>query len=293
LNVTLQVSQETVSRTGRAQIVWRKFSRNRGSLVGGITISTVILMALLAPVIAPEDRIEVDLTRAKLPPSIGHMMGTDPLGRDVGAYIIWGTRTSLMVAATAVLLEILIAVGVGAISGYYRGVIDDVLMRITDVVLVLPTLVLLVVMVSMFKVRSLLLIAAAMAIVAWPWMARVVRSEFLSLREQSFVEAARSLGMSDLLIIARHILPNALSSVIVLATIDVAWFILYESTLTFLGFGDPSAISLGALISKGRNYLGTAWWTSTFPGITIFAVTLACNLLGDGLRDAFDVKTRV
>ena len=282
-----------MSRAGRTYVAWRKFIRNRASYFGGVIIAVVLLMALLAPVITREDRLEIDLTRAKLPPSPEHLMGTDPLGRDVATYIVWGARTSLTVAAIAVLLEIVIAVSVGAIAGYYRGIVDDILMRITDVILVLPTIVLLVVMVSMFKVRSLFVMAIAMAITAWPWMARVVRSEFLSLREQSFVEAARSLGASDFRIVARHILPNAVSSIIVLATIDVAWFILYESTLTFLGLGDPAAISWGSLISRGRNYLRGAWWISTFPGLTIFLVTLGCNLLGDGMRDAFDVKTRV
>lgn len=280
-------------KAGRAQIAWRKFKKNRVSFVGGGILVIVILMALFAPVVAPEDRIEIDLTSTKLPPSPDHLFGTDPLGRDVAAYIIWGARTSLLVAAIALLLEISLAVVVGAIAGYYRGIVDDILMRITDVILVLPTIVLLVVIVSMFKVRSLFLIAAAMAITSWPWMARVVRSDFLSLRELPFVEAARSLGASDFAIVTRHILPNALSSIIVLGTIDIAWFILYESTLTFLGLGNPAAVSWGSLISRGRNYLGVAWWISTFPGLTIFIVTLACNLLGDGLRDAFDVKTRV
>jgi len=143
------------------------------------------------------------------------------------------------------------------------------------------------------EVRSSFVIMVIMAVISWPWMARTVRGEFLHLKESNFVEAARSIGASDFRIIFRHIIPNALSPIIVLATLDLAWFILYQATLTFLGLGDPTEVSWGVMINLGREYLRVAWWVTTFPGLAIFFSTLGFNLLGDGLRDALDVKTRI
>jgi len=151
-------------------------------------------------------------------------------------------------------------------------------------------MVLLIVAVSMLQVRSIIVIMIIMGVLTWPWMTRVVRSEVLSLKESLFVEAAKSMGANDLRIIFKHILPNGLSPIIVLATLDLAWFILYEAMLSFLGLGDPTAVSWGTLINAGRLYLTTAWWTATFPGLAIFFTILGLNLLGDGLRDALDVK---
>jgi peptide/nickel transport system permease protein len=165
-------------------------------------------------------------------------------------------------------------------------------MRFTEIILTLPTIILLIVAVSMLEVRSSNIIMIMMAVISWPWMARTVRSEFLQLKESNYVEAAKSLGASDFRIIFRHILPNAMSPIIVLATIDLAWFILYQATLAFLGLADPTEVSWGIMINLGRRYLRTSWWVTTFPGLAIFFSTLGFNLLGDGLRDALDVKTR-
>ncbi|MDH5771336.1 MAG: ABC transporter permease, partial [Candidatus Bathyarchaeota archaeon] len=192
----------------------------------------------------------------------------------------------------AVFIEVIIGLSIGMIAGYFGGIVDEVLMRITDVILTLPTLPLLLVAVSMFAVRSIHLIILVMGVLGWPFLARVVRSEFLSLRESTYVEAARSMGATSWRIIIRHILPNILSMVIVLATMDIPWFIFYEAALTYLGFGDPFALSWGVLLEKGRLYLLDQWWMITFPGLALLFTSLGFNLFGDGLRDALDVTTR-
>jgi len=221
-----------------------------------------------------------------------HLFGTDATGRDMFSLIVYGARISLLVGFGAVLLEMGIGLTVGMIAGYFGGMIDEVLMRITDVLLTLPTLPLLIVTVAMFQTRSITIIVFVMGGLGWMFMARVTRSEFLSLRETTFVEAAKSMGASSWRIIIRHILPNILSTVIVIATMDVPWFIFYEATLTYLGFGDPSSPSWGVLLERGYLYLQSAWWMITFPGLALLFTSLGFNLFGDGLRDALDVTTR-
>jgi len=281
-----------MSKIGQSHIVWRKFRRNKASLLGISIVMGISILVIFAPWISPYDPHTIRISEKELPPSIEHWLGTDHMGRDVFSYILWGGRTSLSVGFGAVLIELVIALIIGGLAGYYGGFIDDILMRITDIILTIPAIILLIVAVSMFEVRSSMVIMVIMAVISWPWLARTIRSEFLSLKESLFVEAARSLGASDFRIIFKHILPNAISPLIVFATLDLAWFILYQATITFLGLGDPTVISWGTLINRGRPYLQTAWWITTFPGITIFITVLGLNLLGDGLRDAFDIKTR-
>ena len=206
---------------------------------------------------------------------------------------MWGSRSSILIALGIIIIETIIALVIGSISGYYGGIIDNILMRISEVLLTIPSLILLIVAVSMFKVRSSSTIMVLTGLLWWPWSYRILRSEFLSLKESLYVEAAKSLGASDLRIIFRHILPNALSPIIVSATFDLAAAILYLTTLTFLGLGDPTVVSWGNMINDGRYYLRTAWWIATFPGIAIFFTALGFNLIGDGLRDAFDIKSRI
>jgi ABC-type dipeptide/oligopeptide/nickel transport system permease subunit len=178
------------------------------------------------------------------------------------------------------------------IAGFFGGIIDEILMRVTDVIMTLPELLLLILAVAIFEVRSIHLIVLIMGVIGWPFVARVVRSEFLSLKERTYVEAAESLGASSWRIIVHHILPNTLSSIIVIATMDIPWYIFYEATLTFLGFGDPSSPSWGVLLETGYYYLRSYWWMITFPGIALFFTSLGFNLFGDGLRDALDVRAR-
>ncbi len=287
----LEATEE--KRASQLYVTWRKFKRNKASICGAIITIIVVGMAALAPLISPYDPGKLNYGKELQPPSSEFLLGTDSGGRDILSFIIWGARTSLIVAAGAILIEVVIGILIGGFAGYYGGFIDEVLMRFTDIILTLPTILLLLTAVSMFRVRSILLITLIMGMLGWPWMARVVRSEFLSLKESTFVEAAKSMGIGNLRIVFRHILPNAISPLIVIATLDAPFYIMYEATLSFLGLGDPTAISWGALVARGKNVLGSAWWVTTFPGLMIFITTIGLNLLGDGLRDAFDVRARV
>jgi len=283
-------------KSGQAYIAWRKFKKNKVAIIGTIMVLILILMGVLAPFVAPYNprRADwVDTSRKFSPPSSKYLLGTDNLGRDVFSYVVWGSRSSILIALGIIIIETIIALVIGSISGYYGGIIDNILMRISEVLLTIPSLILLIVAVSMFKVRSSSTIMVLTGLLWWPWSYRILRSEFLSLKESLYVEAAKSLGASDLRIIFRHILPNALSPIIVSATFDLAAAILYLTTLTFLGLGDPTVVSWGNMINDGRYYLRTAWWIATFPGIAIFFTALGFNLIGDGLRDAFDIKSRI
>jgi len=281
------------SRATRLFIVWRKLKKSRLAVVGGGIVLLAIVVAVLAPVIAHYDPQRMFYGEERQPPSTKFWFGTDSGGRDVFSWVIWGARISLYVGFAAVLIEILIGGGIGMIAGYFGGIIDEILMRITDVVLTLPTLMLLILAVSMFQARSIHIITLVMGLLGWPFMARVVRSEFLSLRESTYVEAAKSMGATDWRIILRHILPNTLPTIIVLVTIDIPSYIFWEASLTFLGFGDRLSPSWGVLIQKGTDLLRPSPWITTFPGLALFFTSLGFSLLGDGLRDALDVKTSV
>jgi len=281
------------SKAGRLYITWRKLKKSRLALVGGVIVVLSVAIAVLAPIIAPYDPRQMFYGEEMLPPSRKFWFGTDGGGRDVFSWVVWGARVSLYVGFAATLIELLIGCGIGMIAGYFGGIIDEILMRLTDVINTLPTLMLLILAVSMFQTRSIHITTLVMAFLGWPFLARVVRSEFLSLRESTFVEAARSMGATNWRIILYHILPNTFSTIIVLATIDIPSYIFWESALTFLGFGDPLSPSWGILIDRGTSYLKIAWWISAFPGLALFLTSLGFNLFGDGLRDALDVKTSV
>jgi len=280
------------SKATALSVAWRKLKKSRLSVVGGGVVLFSLMVAVLAPIIAPYELKQEFYGEQMLPPSTKFWFGTDSGGKDVFSWVVWGARTSLYVGFASVLIEILIGCSIGMIAGYFGGIIDEILMRITDVVLTLPTLMLLILAVSMFQVRSINIIIMVMGGLGWPFMARVVRSEFLSLRESTFVEAARSMGASSWRIILRHILPNTLPTLIILVTIDIPGYIFWESALTFLGFGDPLSASWGVLIDKGTDLLLPAPWITAFPGLALFFTSLGFNLFGDGLRDALDVKTR-
>jgi len=278
------------SRATRLFTVWRKLKKSKLAVAGFGIVVFMLIVAIFAPLVAP---YAIGWTgRSRRPPSMEHILGTDASGRDMLSLIMYGARVSLYVGIAAVTLEVLIGITIGMTSGYFGGVIDEILMRITDMILTLPELPLLIVAVTFFEVRSVHIIVLVMGFLGWPYIARYVRSEFLSLKEATYVEAARSMGASSRRIILRHILPNILSLVIVLATMDIPWYIFYEATLTFLGFGDPSSPSWGVLLEKGYLYLTSAWWMITFPGLALFFTSLGFNLAGDGLRDALDVTER-
>jgi len=278
------------SKATQLFIVWRKLRRSKLAIVGTVIVLSVLLVALFAPLIAPYDpELWGNPFR---PPSLWHPFGTDAVGRDMLSLVIYGCSISLYVGIGAVLIELLIGVTVGAIAGYFGGKIDEVLMRITDVVLSLPTIMLLILAVSMFAVRGVHVIMLLMGMLGWPFMARMVRGEFLTLKQSTFVEAARSMGASNWRIILRHIFPNVVSLIIVLVTVDIPEYIFYEATLSFLGFSDISSPSWGILLQRGYIYFPNYWWMITFPGLAVFFASMGFNLFGDSLRDALDVTTR-
>jgi len=278
------------SRATRLFTVWRKLKKSKLAVAGFGIVVFMVFVAIFAPLITPYP-VHLE-SRSRRAPSTEHIFGTDASGRDILRLIMYGARVSLYVGLAAVTLEVLIGLTIGMSAGYFGGVIDEVLMRITDMILTLPEIPLLIVAVTFFEVRSIHIIVLVMGFLGWPYIARYVRSEFLSLREATYVEAAKSMGASSRRIITRHILPQILSLVIVLATMDIPWYIFYEATLTFLGFGDPASPSWGVLLEKGYLYLTSAWWMITFPGLALFFTSLGFNLFGDGLRDALDVTER-
>lgn len=233
-----------------------------------------------------------DLLRSLEPPSREHLLGTDDRGRDVLSRMIWGTRISMSVGFVAEGIAIVIGVIVGALAGYYRGWVDTVALRLIEIMMCFPTFILILALIA-FLPPSIWNIMVVLGVTGWTGVARLVRGEFLKLRESDFVTAARATGLSNNRIIFRHVLPNALSPVFVTATFGVAGAILTESALSFLGFGvPPPAASWGELLSQSQRYVGFAWWLVTFPGAAIFITVTAFNLVGDGLRDAMDPRLR-
>ncbi|KAA5610064.1 ABC transporter permease [Rhodovastum atsumiense] len=269
----------------------RAFARNRGAVVGLAILVLVLLLATFADVLFPGD--PWDMAGAPFTPPFDpdSWLGTDTLGRDIASGIAHGARVSLLVGITATAAALLVGVLVGAVAGYYGGTVDSVLMHFTELFQTIPNFVLVVVTVAIFT-PSLVSIVGAIALVSWPPLARLVRGEFLSLRSREFVQAAITSGQSNTTIILRQILPNSLSPIIVSASLMVATAILLESSLSFLGLGDPNAMSWGFMIGSARTVLRQAWWMSFFPGIAILLTVLALNLIGEGLNDAFNPRLR-
>ncbi|MFC0562195.1 ABC transporter permease [Halalkalibacter alkalisediminis] len=266
-----------------------------GSLGIGIVL-LVALTALFAPALAPHDAREVNLAAASIPPAwidggqSEHFLGTDRLGRDLLSRVIYGSQISLLVGISSVLVAGLIGIPIGLISGYYGGWIDSIFMRIVDANIAIPVI-LIALFILGFLNPSLFMFILVVGIATWYTYARVVRSEVLSLKEREYVKAAKSIGVKDYMIFLRHLLPNVTSSIIVISTLSVATTIMVESSLSFLGLG-PSAITWGALLSDGREYLATSWWIATFPGIAITITVLGIILLGDWLRDVLDPQSQ-
>src|SRR5947209_11328506 len=283
--------------------VWRRFRRHKIALLGGVVIILMAAIAILAPLITPADPNFIDQVHWQgypLAPGVaGHILGTDENGRDLLARLMFGAQISLQVALFAVIMEIAIGTVLGAISGYYGGWIDFVIMRITDVVLSIPLLPLLLVLTAIVAGTSnqaalnFGVIVLIIGLTSWPSVARLVRASFLSLREREFAEAARALGNKDGRIIFRHLLPNAIAPIIVQATLEVANVIILESTLSFLGFGiQPPTASWGNMLANAQSNITVAPWAAIFPGLCILVTVLAINYLRDGLRDALDPNMR-
>lgn len=258
-------------------------------------IGLVVVLAIFAPLVAPHDPNAQDVTRRLIPPftsGSSFILGTDHVGRDVLSRIIFGTRVALVVGLAAVALSGAIGVTLGLVSGFYGGLIDDLIGWVGSVELAFPFILLAIAVVAILG-PGLFNLIMVLSIVSWVVYARIVRAEVLVQREQEYVQAARVLGAGDVRLIARHILPNVLTPVIVIATFEVARMIISEASLSFLSLGvEPSIPSWGSMLADGRQYLATAWWIATFPGLGIMLTVLAINLVGDWLRDALDPRLR-
>jgi peptide/nickel transport system permease protein len=262
------------------------------ALAGALVVAAAVVLAVAAPVLAPGDPIKNALLERLSPPTWAreHPLGTDTLGRDVASRLLHGARVSLVVGFSAVLLAGGVGVALGLVSGWYRGWLDDLLMRVGDVQLAFPVLVLAVAVLAVLG-ASLLNLILVLGATGWITYARIVRGEVLTLREQDFVAAARALGANDAWIVRRHLLPNVLPPITVVATFSVARTIIAEASLSFLGLGIPAPEpSWGAMLDEGRNYITTGWWLALFPGLAILLLVLGINLVGDWLRDVLDPR---
>ena len=268
----------------------RRLLRSRAAVLGIAILSTVVVVAATAPIAFPGSPFR-RVDRPFLPPFGHYLFGTDVLGRDVAAGIAHGARTSLMIGLLATAVAVVVGTVMGGLAGYYGGRIDDVLMRVTEFFQTIPTFLFAIILVAILtpSIRS---IVTAIAVVSWPAVARLVRGEFMAMRNREFVQACVCLGMRDRRVIFRHILPNCLSPIIVTGSLTVATAILIESALSFLGLGDLNTMSWGFMIGAGRTFLRTAWWLCTIPGVAILLTVLAINLLGEGLNDTLNPRLR-
>ncbi len=272
--------------------VWTYFRRNRLAIAGMGIVLLIFLMAAMCPLIVRYDPGDVRVDTKLIGPCGEHPLGTDHLGRDVLSRMLYGARISLSVGFVAVGISIAIGIFVGAIAGYYGRWIDAALMRFVDVMMCFPAFFLILTVIALLG-PNIINVMIVIGITSWMGTARLVRAEFLSLKEREFVLATRSLGFTDRRIIFAHILPNALAPVIVSATLGVAGAILLEAGLSFLGFGvQPPSPSWGNILTEGRTYIFDAWWLTLFPGLAILITVLAFNLVGEGLRDALDPRLR-
>jgi len=269
----------------------RRFFSRPTTLFGFAIFAAIVAIALAAPLIFARGPFAI-IGMPLLPPgSPGLPAGSDVLGRNIAAGLAFGARISLLVGVASTMGAIGLGILLGAIAGYYGGVVDDVLMRITEFFQIIPTFVLLMVLVA-FLEPSLTSAVIGIALISWPQVTRVVRGEFLSLREREFVQAARVLGLSDASIIFGQILPNALTPIVVISSLMVGNAILTESALSFLGLGDPNLLSWGSMIGGSRAAMWVAWWTTVLPGLCIMVTVLALNFIGDGLNDALNPRAR-
>jgi peptide/nickel transport system permease protein len=282
-------------QTEPGSAVWF-FRRDFLAVSSLVFIVLLVLAALLAPYLTPytaEGLGDPNLANKFLPPSLEHPFGTDSLGRDQVARVLFGARTSLAMGLLVVGVAVLIGAPLGALAGYFGGWLDETIMRLTDIFLAFPPL-LLAIAIAAALGPSFTNAMLAISLTWWPWYTRLVRAQTLSVRERYFVEAARGMGVADLTIIGRHILPNVLTPVLVQSTLDLGSAILTAAGLSFIGLGpQPPTADWGVMINEGRLYiLSGRWWVATFPGVMIFLTTLAFNLLGDGVRDVADPRTR-
>ncbi|HOS28655.1 MAG TPA: ABC transporter permease [Deltaproteobacteria bacterium] len=271
---------------------WSRFFRDRLAVAGLVIVLSFFALSILTPVIAPYDPSAIDVNSILMPPSARHLFGTDDLGRDVFTRMLYGAGISLKVGFVAVGIATIIGVLLGSIAGYYGGVIDLIIMRFVDIMLCFPSFFLILAVIA-FLEPSIFNIMAVIGLTSWMGITRLVRAEFLSLKERDFVLAAKTMGAKSPRIIFLHILPNAMAPVLVAATLGIASAVLVESALSFLGIGvQPPTPSWGNILTLGQSTLGVAWWLSLFPGMAILITVLGYNLLGEGIRDAIDPRLR-
>lgn len=269
---------------------WHRFKRNRSAVFGVIVFLLVIVMMITAPLFFPNDPFAM-VAQPNLPPSLQYPLGTDTLGRDVAAGVAYGASTTLLISFLATIISVVFGTVIGGVAGYFGGLVDDLLMRLTEIIQTIPPFLFAILLVAVMS-PSIESIVIAIAFVTWPPVARLVRAEFMTLKRREFVEACITLGMSKPRIIFLQILPNCLSPIIVMGSLMVATAILVESGLAFLGLGDQNIMSWGFMIGAGRSVLRTAWWICTFPGIAILFTVLSINLIGEGLNDALNPRLR-
>lgn len=270
---------------------WRIFARNRVSVFGAFILAVIVAIAVFGTTLAPFDPQKVNIELRMLGPGGDFFFGTDDLGRDVFSRILSGTRISVIVGLSAAAVSTFIGIFVGSVSGFFGRWADDVLMRVTEVFQVIPRFFLAMMLVAFFG-ANLLNIILAIALLSWPELARIVRAEFLSLKSRQYVDAARVAGASTTVLIFVEILPNALGPVIVNSTLQVGQAMLLEAGLSYLGLGDPNSISLGIMLHEAQYIMRSAWWTTAFPGLFIFLAVLSLNLVGDGLNDIVNPRSR-
>ena len=296
----LELPARASSPARREWVVFlRRLARRRTALFGLCVVVAVLVLAVAAPWVTSWDPIEQDIpSRLQAPGSVHasgrvHLLGTDHLGRDLLARIVFGARPALLVGFAAVAISGLLGLVLGLVCGYFGGRVDDVFMRLADIQLAFPFILLAIAVIGVLG-PSLPVIIVVIGVSSWVVYARVVRSEVLSIREREFVQAAHALGVRDVRILLRHVLPNALTPWLVVATLDMARVIVIESALSFLGLGvQPPTPTWGGMLADGRVYISTAWWLATFPGLAILLTVLGINLFGDGLRDTLDPRLTV
>lgn len=266
--------------------------RNPLSLAGLVLIGLLVITALVAPWVAPYDPFQTDVTHRLEQPSRGHPFGRDQLGRDILSRIIYGTRISLRIALLTAVISTVIGAPLGIVSGYFRGRTDDLLMRVTDMFMAFPRLILAMAIAAALK-PTLENVVIAIALASWPAYARLARSMAIGIREEAYIEAARAIGANQGRILARHVFPGVVGPMVIQVSLDMGGIILTAAGLSFIGFGaQPPSPEWGLMIAEGRSYLTIAWWLSTFPGLAISLVVLGFNLLGDGIRDVLDPRLR-
>ncbi|MZQ86561.1 ABC transporter permease subunit [Paenibacillus sp. 5J-6] len=290
MSVALSANKSTVALPKNRS--WERFKRNRLAVIGLIVLVLLIIMAVLAPVIAPHDPAEQDLLQRLKPPSMSHWFGTDDLGRDMLSRTLYAARVSLSVGIFAVLFNVIIGVVVGSLAGYYGGKVDAALMRFVDIMNSFPTLFILITVVTLLK-PSLFNIIVVLVAFGWMGKSRLLRGQILTVKNREYIDAARTIGMSDFRIIVHHVLPNAIAPVIVSASIQMGAMILTESTLSYLGLGiQPPTASWGNMLQSAQTLtiMMKAPWVPIVPGFMIFLTIMCFNFVGDGLRNAFDSR---